>query len=210
MSLRSKADLQITKNKLAEVQNDIKTLSRFIADKNIQLDKQRENIQKLNIEWTQKRAEIENKDIIINSREKNILHLKKKTQELEKFKFVLDEKIRDLRKDIAPKELEIANLRNRTRSMDKRLKKYNQVNASLGFMVEDLRVRQGMIQKAIMTNRDIIRNNDSFINSFKNAVYQVVQYTDDHQQLKIAVNHSLFKFIKDQKAKNGDINPNIK
>ena len=79
MSLRSKADLQITKNKLAEVQNDIKTLSRFIADKNIQLDKQRENIQKLNIEWTQKRAEIENKDIIINSREKNILHLKKKT-----------------------------------------------------------------------------------------------------------------------------------
>ena len=35
MSLRSKADLQITKNKLAEVQNDIKTLSRFIADKNI-------------------------------------------------------------------------------------------------------------------------------------------------------------------------------
>ena len=58
---------------------------------------------------------------------------------------MLDEKIRDLRKDIAPKELEIANLRNRTRSMDKRLKKYNQVNASLGFMVEDLRVRQGMI-----------------------------------------------------------------
>jgi len=36
--------------------------------------------------------------------------LKKKTQELDKFKFVLDEKIRDLRKDIAPKELEILNL----------------------------------------------------------------------------------------------------
>ena len=48
-------------------------------------------------------------------------------------------------------------------------------------MVEDLRVRQGIIQKAIMTNRDIMRNNDSYINSFKNAVYQVVQYTDDHQ-----------------------------
>lgn len=67
--------------------------------------------------------------------------MKKKTQELEKFKFVLDEKIRDLRKDIAPKELEIANLRNRTRSLDKKLAKYNSVNASLGFMVEDLRVR---------------------------------------------------------------------
>jgi len=30
--------------------------------------------------------------------------LKKKTQELEKFKFVLDYKIKDLKKDIAPRE----------------------------------------------------------------------------------------------------------
>jgi hypothetical protein len=65
--------------------------------------------------------------------------------------------------------------------MDKKLKKYNSVNASLGFMVEDLRVRQGLIQKSIETNRDIIRNNDTIIRNFKNAVYQVVQYTDDHQ-----------------------------
>ena len=93
--------------------------------------------------------------------------------------------------------------------MDKTLRNFNRVNASLGFMVEDLRVRQGLIQKGIETNRDIIRNNNTIINNFKNAVYQVVQYTDDHQQLKIAVNQSLFNFIKDQKAKNGDINPNI-
>ena len=54
---------------------------------------------------------------------------------------MLDEKIKDLRKDIAPKELEIGNLRSRTRSMDKRLKQYNHVNASLGYLVEDLRIR---------------------------------------------------------------------
>ncbi len=43
--------------------------------------------------------------------------------------------------------------------MDKRLKKYNSVNANLGVMVEDLRVRQALIAKAIATNRDIIRKN---------------------------------------------------
>jgi len=106
--------------------------------------------------------------------------LKKRTQELDKFKFVLDEKIRDLRKDIAPKELEISTLKTSTFSMDLRRKKYNTVNASLGFMVEDLRLKQGTIQKAIEVNRDHIRNNETYINNFKNAVYQVVQYTDDH------------------------------
>ena len=210
MSLRSKADLQITKNKLTDVQSDVKTLDRQILDRNISLEKQKDIIQKLNLDWTQKKAEIDIKDNTIHNREKDILRYKKKTQELEKFKFVLDEKIRDLRKDIAPKELEIKVLENKTRSMDKRLRKYNDVNASLGYMVEDLRLRQGVIQKSIETNRDIIRNNETYINNFKNAVYQVVQYTDDHQQLKIAVNQSLFNFIKDQKAKNGDINPNIK
>ena len=54
------------------------------------------------------------------------------------------------------------------------------MNATLGYMVEDLRLRQGVIQKSIETNRDIIRYNDNYINKFKNAVFQVVQYTDDH------------------------------
>ena len=39
MSLRSKADLQITKNKLLDVQQDIKQLNRLIMDKSQQLDK---------------------------------------------------------------------------------------------------------------------------------------------------------------------------
>ena len=93
MSLRCKADLQITKNKLTDVNAELRTLSRQINDKSTQLDTQRENITKLTKEKKEKQLEIDEKDNIINQREKNILHLKKKTQELEKFKFVLDEKI---------------------------------------------------------------------------------------------------------------------
>ena len=61
---------------------------------------------------------------------------------LEKFRFVLDFKIKELRRDIAPRETEIHNLRTKTKEMDKELKKYNTINASLGFMVDDLRTRQ--------------------------------------------------------------------
>ena len=67
--------------------------------------------------------------------------MKKKTQELDKFKFVLDYKIKDLRRDIAPREMEIVTLKQRTNSMDKELRKYNDLNATLGFMVDDLRTR---------------------------------------------------------------------
>lgn len=47
-------------------------------------------------------------------RERDIYFLKKKTQELEKFKFVLDYKIKDLKRDIAPREAEINNLKIKT------------------------------------------------------------------------------------------------
>ena len=43
--------------------------------------------------------------------EKRIYDLKKKNQELEKFKFVLDYKIKELKKQIEPKEKEIRQMK---------------------------------------------------------------------------------------------------
>ena len=43
--------------------------------------------------------------------EKRIYDLKKKNQELEKFKFVLDYKIKELKKQIEPREAEIKDMK---------------------------------------------------------------------------------------------------
>ena len=61
---------------------------------------------------------IHEKDSQIGDREKIIYGLKKKTQELEKFKFVLDYKIKELKRDIAPREAEIGKLSEQTNEMD--------------------------------------------------------------------------------------------
>ena len=54
---------------------------------------------------------------------------------------MLDYKIKELRRDIAPREQEICILKTKTKLMDEELRKYNTINASLGFMVDDLRTR---------------------------------------------------------------------
>ena len=89
----------------------------------------------------------------------------------------------------------IYNLRGCTKQMDRKLKKYNEQNAYLGFMVEDLRGRQEQIQALIKKSKHIIRTNDQYINGFKNAVFWTTNYIDDHQQLKIAVNKFLYTYI---------------
>lgn len=94
--------------------------------------------------------------------------------------------------------------------MDKNLKHYNKINANLGYIVDDLRTRQEHMQELIKTKRSQIRSNDIYIKGFKNAVYRVVQFIDDFDQLKRAVNENLYQYVKDQEIKNVEIDPDIK
>lgn len=72
----------------------------------------------LKAEIKERLKEIHNKDKQIGHRETKIASLKKKTQELEKFKFVLDFKIKELKREMAPREDEIKNLFEQTNKMD--------------------------------------------------------------------------------------------
>jgi len=187
MSLRSKAELQLTHNKLQDLAGDIDQLKRLYQDKDLNYKLQKETVDKLQAQITAQLQQIQEKDHIIGEHEKRIYSLKKKTQELEKFKFVLDYKIKELKRDIAPRGMEITRLKKETNDMDKNLKHYNKINANLGYIVDDLRTRQENMQELIKKNRGKIRSNDIFIKGFKNAVYWVVQYIDDFDQLKNSV-----------------------
>ena len=57
--------------------------------------------------------EIKDRDSTISEKEKRIYDLKRKNQELEKFKFVLDHKIKELKRQLEPKDRELASLRAR-------------------------------------------------------------------------------------------------
>lgn len=56
----------------------------------------------------------------------------------------------------------------------------------------------------------MIRKNDIYIQGFKNSVYWVVQFIDDHDQLRKAIHESLYMYVKDKDRKQSDIDPDIK
>ena len=61
--------------------------------------------------------ELNEREFTIKDKDTRIFDLKKKTQELEKFKFVLDYKIKELKRDIGPREDEIKDLLQLTSTM---------------------------------------------------------------------------------------------
>lgn len=104
---------------------------------------------------------------------------------------MLDYKIKELKRDIQPREMEITRLKKETNEMDKNLKHYNKINANLGYIVDDLRTRQEHMQELIKKNRTKIRANDIKIKEFKYNTLQTVEFIDDYEKLKISVDKYL-------------------
>ena len=201
MALKSKAELQLIKNKMKDIEDDKKTLERQLLDQGFAVMKQ-EKFHKEHLDDIKTLLkQIQEKDTQIGERETKIYQLKRKTQELEKFKFVLDDRIKELKKEITPKEVETGKLRLETNAKDRELKMFNQINANLGFLVEDLRLKQEQMQEAIHKARTQIRMNDSTIRTFKNSVYWVAQSIDDYEKLKMSVLQELKRYIEGHNQK---------
>ncbi len=67
--------------------------------------------------------------------------MKRKTQELEKFKFVLDYKIKELKREIKPKSGQIEELNEQVTKMRQEVKHFTRVNKNLELIVDDLKMR---------------------------------------------------------------------
>jgi len=87
------------------------------------------------------KKDCEERDETIQDKEKRIYDLKKKNQELEKFKFVLDYKIRELKKQIEPRENDIKQMKVQIAKMDEELADYYKSNTDLKLEIEKMKLQ---------------------------------------------------------------------
>ncbi|KND01929.1 uncharacterized protein SPPG_02436 [Spizellomyces punctatus DAOM BR117] len=87
------------------------------------------------------RREIQERDDTIQDKSKRIYDLKKKNQELEKFKFVLDYKMAELFKQVEPREDDIVSLSTTIKDMDTELEAYHETHDKLLRSLKQVRMR---------------------------------------------------------------------
>jgi Fe-S-cluster formation regulator IscX/YfhJ len=92
-------------------------------------------IKKLYEDIAQTYKDIEDRDSTLETKKLGIMELKKKIQELEKFKFVLDYKINELRREVDPRNVKILELNEKATKMKSELKHFNRVNSNLTLIV---------------------------------------------------------------------------
>lgn len=130
------------------------------------------------------KREIRERDDTIGDKERRIYELKKKNQELEKFKFVLDYKIKELKKQIEPREVEVAEMRETIRAMDAELERYHSSNAGLDLTIQHLRLKEHGLQSEVTVQRSDRVDAETAVRRLQFEVAELAQYLQDSKTLK--------------------------
>lgn len=116
--IKDKASLQEVMSKYKTAQNQKDEMKRKVGDLTTQSRTFEQNIRDLQNQIEAQKSEKEDRITTIEDKEARIIELKKKTQELEKFKFVLDYKIKELKRDIGPSKDNIQFLHEQVNKME--------------------------------------------------------------------------------------------
>ncbi|CAK0790838.1 unnamed protein product, partial [Prorocentrum cordatum] len=149
--------------------------------------KKQEAIDKLKKSGKENLNEIRERDKMIEHKEEKIYELKKQNQDLEKFKFVLDYKIKELKAQIDPKNDSIAEMKRQIQAMDADLEDYHRKNKQLQLSIEQLHVKQRTLQEEVVSQRKKMTDCQTIIKRFKNDLHECVQFIQEPKQLKESV-----------------------
>eukprot|EP01002_Notosolenus_urceolatus_P000978 NODE_124_length_2690_cov_42.754638_g100_i0.p1 GENE.NODE_124_length_2690_cov_42.754638_g100_i0~~NODE_124_length_2690_cov_42.754638_g100_i0.p1 ORF type:complete len:876 (+),score=301.78 NODE_124_length_2690_cov_42.754638_g100_i0:62-2629(+) len=149
--------------------------------------------------------EIKERDETIGDKERRIFDLKKKNQELEKFKFVLDYKIRELKAQIEPKHDEITNFKAKIRDMDGELARYSASNSALQLTISDLKSKGDASSQEIKRLQHRVRDAEIFRQRVRTDLSELATLIQDPKGLKEGVRKLYSKHCQ-QVAPDGDPN----
>merc|ERR1712226_271960 len=126
--------------------------------------KKQERIDHLLKERDQNVREIKERDKTIGDKEQKIYELKKQNQELEKFKFVLDYKIKELKAQIDPKNDDIAAMKRDIQGMDADLEEYHKKNKLLQQDITSLGSKQrGLVDEICLQRRKMTQSKQQLV-----------------------------------------------
>uniref|UniRef100_A0A183B129 Growth arrest-specific protein 8 n=1 Tax=Echinostoma caproni TaxID=27848 RepID=A0A183B129_9TREM len=113
--------------------------------------------------------------------------LKKKNQELEKFKFVLDYKIKELKKQIEPRENDIKNYKEQIQEMEAELERFHKQNAQLEINIAELKQKHKSVENELIQERQATRDVEAMVRRFKTDLFNCVGAIQDPKVLKNSV-----------------------
>ncbi|CAH8509372.1 unnamed protein product [Schistosoma turkestanicum] len=186
-NVRLKTESNVLKKKFTSFQNEINDNKNEIRKYSIETQKLNTIINNLEKDIQSLRKEIQERDDTIQDKDKGIFELKKKNQELEKFRYVLDYKVKDLKKQIEPKEIDIRNYKEQIQEMEAELQRFQKQNDQLEINITELKQKYKSVENELKLERQSTRDVESIVRRLKTDLFNVVGMIQEPKQLKAGI-----------------------
>jgi chromosome segregation ATPase len=128
--------------------------------------------------------EIKERESTIGDKVHRIFELRKKNQELEKFKFVLDYKITELKRQIQPRKLEMKQMSEQIDQMQNELKGYSKESVHLQLEVRELNLKLNGMDRDQQETQEAREGVEGMAARLKAELHEVYSSLDDGKALK--------------------------
>ncbi|CAM6094904.1 unnamed protein product [Calypogeia fissa] len=149
------------------------------------------------------KKDIEEGDETIGEKEKRIYDMKRKNLELEKFKFVLDFKIKDLSEQIEPREAELQDAKDQIRKMETELERSHSTSNKKDLAISQLELKLEGMENEQMELRAANVAATTTLKHFQHDYYELAAMITEPEKLKPAVIALYKKYVEDKI----DLNP---
>jgi cilia- and flagella-associated protein 57 len=187
--LHMKGEGAIMKKNAVILQKEIDNRTQEVRALDAAKAKLNTQIKDLNTKIAQLHQDIDDRDLTIGEKEKKIYELKKRNQDLEKHKFVLDHRIRQLKSQIEPKQMEIAKENEKIKSKDQELEQFHRNNLALRTNIEELKNLISNQQNQIKTSLNRLKDFETYRGRVRTDVGELAQLVQDPDKMRDGVEH---------------------
>ncbi|KAJ3227959.1 hypothetical protein HK099_007828 [Clydaea vesicula] len=151
------------------------------------------------------------RDELIQDKEKRVYDLKKKNQELEKYKFVLDYNIKYLKQQVEPRENHIAEMTNHIQDINQDLESLNKSKSFSELKIEKLNEKLKKTKQDYTKKHQKVQDLFHYLKGFKTDFQDLMKYIQEPAMLKKATENLNKKYCSEMKGfKNNLLDPDVK
>ncbi|NWR55089.1 CFA57 protein, partial [Bucorvus abyssinicus] len=190
-----KGDIEVVNKRLNSLQKEL-------MERNWDTEKMRLEQQKLQgiIESLKKdilalKTEIQERADTIQDKEKHIYDLKKENQELGKFKFVLDCRTEEFKKQIESRENDSRTMKEQIREMEGELERFHKESTQLKLNITQLQQKLKATDCEIHRERQKKQNMETLIKRFKTDLHNCVGFIQDSKKMKDGICGLYAKYV---------------
>ncbi|KAG7203025.1 hypothetical protein KM043_010150 [Ampulex compressa] len=197
LSLKLKGEAGVMRNRYMASQKDVDDLKRQVHRAQGEYAQFQKTIQELEKSISDMRKEVNERDVTIQDKERQIYDLKRTNQELEKFKFVLNYKIRELKSQIEPRDQEIKDLNKKIRDMETELVNLHKTNVRLELRLHELQEKLTAARREVQNELQRNKRSEQLIKKIRIDLLDAAGLVQEPHALKVAVTNLYHKYTAD-------------